>query len=164
MPSTKSQVQHKKSVHSAGEVARIASFAGKKVAPPDNVPLTAADLPFYDSVTAEMTTAEWSEHQCELAAVLAKLMHFLVREEKLLFEEGGSLKVGNGGVVKNPRKEVVGSIIYDITALRRTLGIHASVKIGPLPEKRRRNAMKVETKVLDTVRTRHATTLLARQA
>src|SRR3954452_24884121 len=76
-------------IESVTEAVRVMSAASQQISPPSNVPLNASDLPFFASVLAEFTRSDWTAHQLELAALLARSMHDFEREQTLLREEGG---------------------------------------------------------------------------
>ena len=76
-------------IDSAAEAVRVMAKATTDIKPPANVPLDGEDLPFFKNVVAEFARSEWSDHQLELAAMLARTMADLVREQKLLRDEGG---------------------------------------------------------------------------
>jgi hypothetical protein len=75
-------------IDSASEAVRVMSRATSKIAPPPSVPLDKCDLPFFASVIAEFARSEWTAHQLELAAMLARTMADFNREQQLLREEG----------------------------------------------------------------------------
>ena len=53
---------------------RIMQGANREIAPPGHVRLQDEDWPFWHSVLAEFARAEWTDHQLELAAFLARDM------------------------------------------------------------------------------------------
>ena len=66
-------------IDSATEQVRVMSAAAQPIEPPSNVPLEPGDLPFFASVIAEFARSEWTAHQLELAAMLARTMADLER-------------------------------------------------------------------------------------
>ncbi|OMQ42830.1 terminase small subunit [Ensifer sp. 1H6] len=100
--------------------------ATTEIEPPANVPLDAEDLPFFRNVIAEYARSEWSSHQLELAAMLARTMADLTREQKLLRDEGGVAYSEKGMPVANPRKSIVQMHASSILPFRRSLSLHAS--------------------------------------
>ena len=70
------------------------SGAAKAIEPPSNVPLDECDLLFFASVIAEFARSEWTAHQLELAAMLARTMADLNREQLALRKEGAVLMSG----------------------------------------------------------------------
>jgi hypothetical protein len=112
-------------IDSASEAVRLMSAAAKTIVPPSNVPLDESDLPFFASVIAEFARSEWTAHQLELAAMLARTMADLNREQQLLREEGSTLTTLKGTPVVNPRKAVVQMHASSILSFRRSLSLHA---------------------------------------
>ncbi len=97
---------------------------------PSNVPLDACDLPFFASVIAEFARSEWTAHQLELAAMLARTMADLTREQVPLREEGSVCRTDKGTPVINPRKAVVQMHASSILSFRRSLSLHARAQGG----------------------------------
>jgi hypothetical protein len=71
-------------IDSTAARARVISQSAVPVSPPSNVPLDKEDMPFFASVIAEYARSEWSEHELELAAILARKMCDVEREQRLL--------------------------------------------------------------------------------
>lgn len=117
-------------VDSAAEAVRIMAKAVTEIAPPANVPLDAEDMPFFRSVIAEYARSEWSAHQLELAAMLARTMADLTREQQLLRVEGGVSYSEKGVPVANPRKSIVQMHAGSILSFRRSLSLHARAQGG----------------------------------
>lgn len=122
--------KRKARIDSASEAVRVMAKATKDIAPPDNVPLDAEDLPFFNSVIAEYARSEWSAHQLELAAMLARTMADLTREQQLLRTEGGLAYSDKGTPVANPRKSIVQMHASSILSFRRSLSLHARAQAG----------------------------------
>lgn len=133
-------------VDSVAEAVRIASAAADEIALPENVPLEAGDVPFFKNVIAEYARAEWSAHQLEIAAMLARTMADLVREQDLLRSEGGVAKSEKGTPVANPRKSIVQMHASSILSFRRSLALHARAVQGEARDsaKRRDTAKEIE--------------------
>lgn len=113
----------------AGAVA-AAQAASRQISPPSNVPLTDADLPFFASVIDEFARSEWTAHQLELAAMLARKMR-LLRDELVTLEAEGFVTVSGGGSpCQNPRLGGVRMLDTSIMATRRSLQIHARARAG----------------------------------
>jgi hypothetical protein len=106
------------------------SGAGVQLHPPSHVPLSDVDLPFFANVIDEFARSEWTAHQLELAAMLARSMADLNREQQLLREEGFIAVRENGTTVENPRARVVKSLTGDIYSGRRSLALHARARNG----------------------------------
>jgi hypothetical protein len=68
-------------IDSTSEAVRVMSRAATPIVPPSSVPLEKCDLPFFASVIAEFARSEWTAHQLELAATLARTMADLNREQ-----------------------------------------------------------------------------------
>lgn len=112
-------------IDSASEAVRVMAQADKPIVPPSNVPLDACDLPFFANVIAEYARADWTAHQLELAAMLARTMADLTREQMLLREEGSVVATDKGTPIANPRKFVVQMHAGAILNFRRSLALHA---------------------------------------
>lgn len=135
--------KRKARVDSAAEAVRIMAKATTEIAPPANVPLDAEDMPFFHSVIAEYARSEWSAHQLELAAMLARTMADLTREQQLLREEGGVAYSEKGTPVANPRKSIVQMHAGSILSFRRSLSLHARAQAGEARDvAKRRDAAK----------------------
>jgi phage terminase small subunit len=92
--------------------------------------LDECDLPHWRNVVAEFARAEWTDHQLELAAMLARTMADLAREQVSLRNEGYISVRENGTSVENPRARAVKSLTGDILSLRRSLALHARARSG----------------------------------
>ena len=120
-------------VTSAAAAVTIAQAANRKIVPPVHVPLEDCDQPFWQSVVAEFARSEWTDHQLELAAMLARDMADAERNRRLLREEGEVTSEGKA----NARSNVLVAIGNRILATRRSLSLHARArggeaeKIGP---------------------------------
>lgn len=138
--------KRKARIDSAAEAVRVMAKATTRIEPPENVPLEAADMPFFDSVIAEYARSEWSAHQLELAAMLARTMADLTREQQLLRDEGGLAYSDKGTPVANPRKSIVQMHASSILSFRRSLSLHARAQAGEARDvaKRRGAAKEIE--------------------
>src|SRR4051812_7662239 len=87
----------KSRIDSASEAVRVMSAAAREITPSSNVPVNANDLPFFASILAEFTRSDWTAHQLELAALLARSMHDFEREQTLMRQEGGIVFTESGG-------------------------------------------------------------------
>ena len=79
------------------------------------------DLRFFDNVVNEFQREKWTAHQLEVAALMARAMSDLQRDQALLRAEGTVLANDRGQPIVNPRRAVVTSGMAGILALRRTL-------------------------------------------
>jgi hypothetical protein len=137
----------KSRIDSATEAVRIVQAAGKEIVPPAHVQLDECDLPFWRNVIAEFAKAEWTDHQLELAAMLARTMADLAREQVSLRGEGFISVRENGTSVENPRARAVKSLTGDILSLRRSLALHARARSG---DSRNDGARKEAAKQIET--------------
>lgn len=133
-------------IDSAAAAVAIAAKAAKDICVPAHVPLQDCDMPFWQSVIAEFARSEWTEHQLELAAMLARTMSDLECEQRKLREEGSTALSERGTPVVNPRKTIIQMHASTILSFRRSLSLHARAqgeaeKIGP----RRAAAKKIES-------------------
>lgn len=131
-------------VDSVTEAVRIA--AAGDIQFPANVPLDKQDIPFFQNVIAEYARAEWSAHQLEIAAMLARTMADLVREQDLLRSEGAVAYSEKGSPLANPRKAIVQMHASSILSFRRSLALHARAQGGESRDiaKRREAAKGIE--------------------
>lgn len=134
-------------IDSASEAVRVMAKATTEIEPPDNVPLDDEDRPFFRNVIAEYARSEWSAHQLELAAMLARTMADLTREQALLRAEGGVAYSEKGTPVANPRKSIVQMHAGSILSFRRSLALHARAQAGEARDvaKRREAAKGIES-------------------
>jgi hypothetical protein len=133
-------------IDSTSEAVRVVSRAATAIVPPSSVPLEKCDLPFFASVIAEFARSEWTAHQLELAAMLARTMADLNREQQELRDEGSVVKTDKGTPVVNPRKAVVQMHASSILSFRRSLSLHARAQGGEARDvaKRRSGARAIE--------------------
>lgn len=103
-------------------------------------------MPFFASVIAEFARSEWTAHQLELAAMLARTMSDLDREQQALRQEGSVVTTEKGTPVVNPRKSVVQMHAGTILSFRRSLALHARAQGGDARDigKRRDQARGIE--------------------
>lgn len=123
--------------------AEVASASTGQICPPSNVALDDGDMAFFASVIAEFARVEWTAHQLELAAMLARTMADLEREQRCLRDEGAVVKTDKGTPVVNPRKTVVQMHASSILSFRRSLSLHARAQGGETRDiAKRRSQMK----------------------
>lgn len=120
----------KRRIDSTAEAVRVAAAYNAPIQPPSNVPLDSSDLPFFSNVIAEFARSEWTAHQLELAAMLARTMSDLEREQRELRSEGSVMMSERGTPVVNPRKTVVQMHAGSILSFRRSLSLHARAQGG----------------------------------
>ncbi|MBA4308492.1 MAG: terminase small subunit [Sphingopyxis sp.] len=136
---------------SVAESVRIAQAASKPLDPPANVPLTTADESFWNSIIAEKARSEWTGHDLEIAALLARSMRCMVVEESKMEDEGAVLTTVGGNRCQNPRARIIADLNARIMKYRQSLGIHSRGKQGePRDVKRRRDHAKSLEADLDT--------------
>jgi hypothetical protein len=131
-------------IDSATGAVGVMLASGRSIEPPSNVPLGPEDGPFFASVIAEFARSEWSAHQLELAAMLARTMADLEREQRELRVEGSVMKTDRGTPVVNPRKAVVQMHAGTILSMRRSLSLHARAQGGEARDVGKRRAMAKE--------------------
>jgi hypothetical protein len=138
---------------SASEAVRVAlaRSVSAPVVPPSHVPLAKEDMPFFANVIAEFARADWTAHQLELAAMLARTMSDLNREQMALREEGSVSETRQGTPVVNPRKSVVQMHAGTILSFRNSLSLHARAQGGEARDvaKRRAQAKAIEEGLSD---------------
>jgi hypothetical protein len=127
--------------------AAVAIFAGaqREIAPPAHVMLGDGDWPYWHSVVTEFAKSEWTDHQLEVAAQLAKAMADLETERNALRLEGYVLDI-SGKAVANPRHGVARDLTNSVMSLRRNLSLHARAQGGEARDvgKRRDMALDIE--------------------
>jgi len=123
-------MSRKARVDSTAAAVKIAQAASKQISPPSNVPLDDCDLPFFASVIDEFARSDWTAHQLELAAMLARTMADLESEQRAMRAEGSTLKSDKGTPVINPRKTAIQMHYSNIHSARRSLSLHARAQGG----------------------------------
>src|SRR3546814_12195327 len=68
-------------IDSATAAVKVMQGATREIAPPAHVRMSEEDWPFWHSVIAEFARSEWTDHQLEMAAMLARAMADLEREQ-----------------------------------------------------------------------------------
>lgn len=138
--------RRKARIDSGSEAVRVMAAASRPIAAPSNVPLDPQDMPFFASVLAEFARSDWTAHQLELAAMLARTMADLEREQRELREEGAVMVTEKGTPVVNPRKALVQMHASSILSFRRSLSLHARAQGGEARDvaKRRAGAKAIE--------------------
>lgn len=138
--------RRKQRIDSAPEAVRVMAKAAEEITSPSNVPLDKCDLPFFASVIAEFARSEWTAHQLEIAAMLARTMADLEREQRALRDEGSVMATEKGTPVVNPRRSVVQMHASSILSFRRSLSLHARAQGGESRDvaKRRDMAKSIE--------------------
>lgn len=133
-------------VDSASAAVSVMVASARPIEPPSNVPLDAGDMGFFASVLAEFARSEWTAHQLEIAAMLARTMADLEREQRDLRSEGSVMLTEKGTPVVNPRKAVVQMHAASILSFRRSLSLHARAQGGEARDvaKRRGQAKGIE--------------------
>ena len=115
---------------STAYAVEAARDSGQHISPPSNVPLEDCDLPFFTSVLAEFARSEWTAHQLELAAMLARTMSDLNQEQIAMRREGSVAMSEKGTPVINPRKTAIQMHYSNIHSARRSLSLHARAQGG----------------------------------
>lgn len=113
---------------STSNAIRVMAAAGKQISPPSNVPLEPKDMPFFASVIDEFARADWTAHQLELAAMLARKMCDLSDLQEQLRAEGYTMVTQNGAPCQNPLIGAVRMLDTSIMATRRSLSLHARAR------------------------------------
>ena len=133
-------------IDSATAAVAVMQKAAMEIYPPTHISMTSADLPFWLSVIAEKAKSEWTAHDLELAALLAKSLRKMEQEDVLLDNEGTVSANAGGTPMANPRVRIIADLHGRIIKYRQTLGIHARGKGGEARdvEKRRLMARDIE--------------------
>lgn len=98
--------------------------------PPRHVPLEPVDQPHWASLSAELARSNLSNHQMDIAAMLARTMANLVAEQRSLFFEGSLVRRKDGCLGPNPRNRVVRRLTAQVLAFRRSLGLPHRIGMG----------------------------------
>ncbi len=120
----------KPQINSPEERVRIVAAARQPIDVPSNVPLEDKDKPFFANILAEFARSEWTAHQLELAAMLARTMADLESEQRELRKEGSIAYSEKGTPVPNPRKTLIQMHAGTILNFRRSLSLHARAQTG----------------------------------
>ena len=112
-----------------------------ELCPPDHVPLTEADYPFWRSILAEKAKSEWTGHDLEIAALLARAMRKLEKEEASLDSEDAVVTTVAGNLAANPRIRIILDLHARVIKYRQTLGIHSRGKDGEARDVAKRRDM-----------------------
>src|SRR3546814_14590101 len=73
--------KRKQRIDSATAAVKVMQGATREIAPPAHVRMSEEDWPFWHSVIAEFARSEWTDHPLEMAAMLARAMADLEREQ-----------------------------------------------------------------------------------
>lgn len=119
-------------------------LAATPPSPPASVKLLVRDIPFWDSIVSELSNSEWTPHQTEAAALLARAMGAYEVEQGRLTKEGGVITQKNGNRVANPRRSIVAMYAQTILSLRRSLCLHVRGKEGEARDAIRRRVAEKE--------------------
>ena len=140
-----------KRIDSISEQSKIAQAASMQINPPAHIPMDETDMIYFQNVIAEFAKAEWTAHQIELAAMLARAMNDMELESRKLREEGSIAYSERGTPVCNPRKAIVQMAGSTILAMRRSLSLHARAQKGESRDvaKRKEMAKAIENDVID---------------
>jgi hypothetical protein len=122
-----------------------ARMAGSNLVPPAHVAMADRDWPYFRSVVAEFARGEWSDHQLEMAAFLARTMADFDAEQLALRVEGSIARSERGTPICNPRKALVQMHAGSILSLRRSLSLHARAQAGEPRDIAKRRALAKET-------------------
>lgn len=118
----------KERIDGKAAAVKVMAAAANDIRPPENVPLTDTDMPFFRNVIEEFARSDWTAHQLEIAAMIARTMNDINREQQELRIEGYISVRQNGTTVENPRQRVVKSLTGDLLSLRRSLSLHARAR------------------------------------
>lgn len=141
----------KQRIDSNAAAVRVMQGTTRQIQPPSHVPLDDCDWPFFENVIEEFARSDWTEHQIELAAMLARTMATLEQEQRTLRSEGMITVRENGTTVENPRARAVKSLAGDVLSFRRSLSLHARARSGEARDvgKRKDQAKAIEAELGD---------------
>ena len=130
----------KQRVDSNTAAVAIMQASARELFPPDHVPLGERDLPFWLNILSEKAKADWTGHDLEIAALLARAMCRLEREETALDSEDTVMHNASGTPMQNPRIRVIADLHARAIKYRQTLGIHNRGKNGEKRDTDKRTA------------------------
>lgn len=134
--------KRRKRIDSAAAAVEVMASAHKTIMPPAGVPLDADEVDFFSSIIAEAPKADWTDHQIDTAALLARAMAALVREQDALKAEGSIVAKGaNGDPAENPRVGITAKLTSGILAMRRSLQLNTAAQKGDTRDTQKRRAM-----------------------
>jgi hypothetical protein len=139
-------MSRRKRIDSTTAQVEVMAAAANQIHAPGSVPLEECDMVFFANVIDEFARSEWTAHQLELAAMLARTMADLEREQRALRSEGSVVATEKGTPVVNPRKTVIQMHASTILSYRRSLSLHARAQGGESRDvaKRRQSAKEIE--------------------
>ena len=123
-------MSRKQRVDSTATAVEIMRKSAAELYPPEHVPLAEPDLPFWLNIIAEKAKVDWTAHDLEIAALLARAMRRLEREEIALDGEDTVMHNAGGTPMQNPRIRVIADLHARVIKYRQTLGIHNQGKNG----------------------------------
>lgn len=145
--------RRRKKASSADSIVAAMQAASVELFPPEHVPLVEKDIPFWINVIAEKAKVEWTAHELEIAAMLARTMRRVDEEEQILENEGMMLFSPAGTPMKNPRAAAINEMHGRIIRYRSSLAINNRGKNGGDNRRsdRRNNLLKeAENRVTDS--------------
>src|SRR3546814_12767946 len=80
--------KRKQRIDSATVAVKVMQGATREIDPPVHVRMSEEDWPFWHSVIDELARSEWTDHQLELAAMMARERADLERETDDLHDAG----------------------------------------------------------------------------
>ena len=128
-------------IDSASAAVKVMQAAQKPITPPSTIPLTDSDKVFFANIISEKANSDWTPHQLELAALLARTMTDLNDEQVAMRSDGSIAVAGNGALLVNPRKALIAMNAATIVSLRRSLGIHSRAMGGEARDVGKRSAL-----------------------
>src|SRR3546814_13620979 len=105
--------KRKQRIDSATAAVKVMQGATREIAPPAHVRMSEEDWPSWHSVIAEFARSEWTDHQLEMAALLARAMDELEREQYELRAEGSVMTRERGTPVEVGRAVMRESVCGD---------------------------------------------------
>jgi hypothetical protein len=119
-----------KNLHNPEEKTRIAAGAALEIKAPKHCKIDRRHKPFFDSIVEEYPKADWTKHELEMAAVLARIMFNLHGELVALELEGSTLTTPEGKKYASPRITIISTHESAVLGLRRSLMLNTRLKSG----------------------------------
>ena len=140
--------KRKQRIDSSSAAVEVLRKAAADLFPPEHVPVAESEVPFWINVIAEKPKSEWTAHDLEIAALLARAMRRLEREEAVLDGEDTVMHNAGGTPMQNPRIRVIADLHSRVIKYRQTLGIHNRGKAGEKRDVDKRRAATREIEAL----------------
>jgi len=137
-------------IDSIAEKLKIIAHANKVMECTPDISLTDQEKMFFDRIIAEKAKMQWTDHEIDMATILARTMSEFDTNMNILKTEGSVIYDDKDRPFINPRKKATDDSASSICNIRRTLGLNSAKKYGDTrdAQKRAQLAREVEQSVL----------------